>query len=185
MFNTILTEYINFDDCCRDDISFDQIFHAKPYDENRDHHIVICDESLPISKTKFIQDLINKFNITKISKFKEMLCVNADFITSDNQSNNIMIKQFAYKNLHIFVSVKSGYQLRTEILFGIINHNNNEYLILGETGGHPLYSSNYVAYGDSDGSGPNIAEYENYGTAEEILELIHKYYQDFANNEYH
>lgn len=67
--------------------------------------------------------------------------------------------------------------------YGLMKINTKEYVFVGNEGYHPFIESHSFAYGNSDGSGPEL-NYDSHDDQELLCQMQH-YYKEFMADEYH
>ena len=93
---------------------------------------------------------------------------------------------YEYRDTYLFFIVMDTEFDNCLEMFGAINDEPEKYTFLGNIGSHPFIVSNYFRYDNSDGSGPNIiGDLRKDYSANNILQVMKRYYDSFCGNSYH
>lgn len=165
MDNDIINEYYDYKKynnmamCYSKDIWF----------KRNELHLIICDEKTPKKYINILNNYINRF--VTIETYNKVLTYNDDKLDYHHYSNG---------NMHVIL-----YETEEIIFAGIIDDNDKNYLCIGlEQYAHPFYTSNFISYGNSDGSGPNFNIKKPY-TVDKILNVINNLKTGFFENTHH
>lgn len=100
----------------------------------------------------------------KLKIIENVIDENVKYVKIKNKIDNEHITQFYYKNkddqTYLFlISLTSDMDNDFGFMMGYINNVSGDYLILGNVGCHPFFSTEKFSYGNSDGSGPSLSNF--------------------------